>query len=48
MAFPERDNALLEFRIHQSIMKALETAFEYDMKPKVGIAIPMFAELNLD
>lgn len=48
ITFPEKDDALLDFKIHQSITKALEKAFEFDQNAKVGIAIPPFAVLKLD
>lgn len=30
ITFPEKDDALLDFKIHQSISKALEKAFEFE------------------
>ncbi len=38
----------MDFKIHQSITKALEKAFEFDENAKVGIAVPPFAVLKLD
>ena len=48
MNLPDKDKALVDFKTHNAIMKALEKAFEFSNHPKIGFAIPSFSVLNID
>ena len=48
MNLPDKDKALLDFKTHNCITKALDKAFEFTLSPKVGVSIPSYAVLNID